>query len=142
MYEKILLPLDLVNEKSQQKAVNTAVQLAQSYNSTLHVMTVVPDFGMSVVGAYFPEDYEESMVTDTKLRLADFVAKHVPDSISCELIVVHGTIYNEILDYANKARVDLIVIASHRPEFKDYLIGPNAARVVRHADCSTMVVRP
>ena len=36
---------------------------------------------------------------------------------------------------------DLIVMASHRPELKDYLIGPNAARVVRHADCSVQVVR-
>ena len=142
MYKKILLPLDLSNEKSQRKAVKTAVQLAQSYNSTLHVMTVVPDFGMSIVGTYFPEDYEESMLTDTKQNLDAYVAKHIPDTIRSKQIVAHGTIYNEILDYANKAKVNLIVIASHRPELKDYLVGPNAARVVRHANCSTMIVRP
>ncbi len=32
-------------------------------------------------------------------------------------------------------------IGSHRPELKDYLLGPNAARVVRHANCSVLVVR-
>lgn len=142
MYKKILLPLDLGNEKSQRKAVKTAVQLAQSYNSSIHVMTVVPDFGMSIVGTYFPEDYEESMITDTRERLSAYVAKNIPDTIKTKLIVAHGTIYNEILDYANKTKVNLIVIASHRPEFKDYLIGPNASRVVRHANCSTMIVRP
>jgi nucleotide-binding universal stress UspA family protein len=35
----------------------------------------------------------------------------------------------------------VIVLASHRPELKDYLLGPNAARVVRHAKCSVLVVR-
>ena len=142
MYKKILLPLDLSNEKSQRKAVKTAVQLAQSYNSILHVMTVVPDFGMSIVGTYFPEDYEESMLTDTKDKLSAYITKHIPDTIKTKQIVAHGTIYNEILDYANKSKANLIVIASHRPEFKDYLVGPNAARVVRHANCSTMIVRP
>ena len=32
-------------------------------------------------------------------------------------------------------------MASHRPELRDYLIGPNAARVMRHADASVLVVR-
>ena len=36
---------------------------------------------------------------------------------------------------------DLIVIGAHKPDFKDYLLGPNAARVVRHSHCSVHVVR-
>jgi nucleotide-binding universal stress UspA family protein len=36
---------------------------------------------------------------------------------------------------------DLIVLAAHRPELKDYLLGPNASRVVRHAKCSVYVIR-
>ena len=42
---------------------------------------------------------------------------------------------------ADKLKCDLIVMASHRPELKDYLLGPNAARVVRHARQSVFVVR-
>jgi nucleotide-binding universal stress UspA family protein len=105
-------------------------------------MTVVPDFGMSIVGTYFPEDFEESMLTDTTDKLSAYMAKHIPDTVKSKQIVSHGTIYNEILDYANVNKINLIVMASHRPEFKDYLIGPNAARVMRHANCSTMIVRP
>ena len=66
MYRKILLPLDLSNIKSQRKALKTAVQLAQTYNSTLHIMTVVPDYGMSIVGTYFPPDHEKTMIAETK----------------------------------------------------------------------------
>lgn len=32
-------------------------------------------------------------------------------------------------------------MAAHRPALKDYLLGPNAARVVRHSNCSVLVVR-
>lgn len=42
---------------------------------------------------------------------------------------------------ADKLGCDLIVLSSHRPEMRDYLIGPNAARVVRHAKQSVLVVR-
>ena len=49
--------------------------------------------------------------------------------------------YEVILAVAKGIDADLIVMASHRPELKDYLLGPNAARVVRHADQSVLVVR-
>jgi len=32
-------------------------------------------------------------------------------------------------------------MASHRPALKDFLLGPNAAKVVRHAKCAVMVIR-
>src|SRR5690554_7137055 len=56
---------------------------------------------------------------------------HVPDEIQVHPHVLHGTIYDEILRAADKLGVEVIVIGSHRPELKDYLLGPNAARVVR-----------
>ena len=142
MYKKILLPIDLGDIKNQRKAVNTAVGFAKTYSSTLHIMTVVPDYGMSIVGTYFPEDHEKTMLSDAKKSLNAFVAKSIPEDIRKKQIVAHGTIYNELLEYANKSKMNLIIMSSHRPELKDYLVGPNAARIVRHAKCSTMIVRP
>jgi nucleotide-binding universal stress UspA family protein len=57
----------------------------------------------------------------------------VPDHIEVHPHVLHGKIYDEILRAADKLGVDVIVMGSHRPELKDYLLGPNAARVMRHA---------
>jgi nucleotide-binding universal stress UspA family protein len=56
-------------------------------------------------------------------------------------IVAEGTIYQEILTAAQIIQADLIVMGSHHLELKDYLLGPNAAKVMRHAACSVMVVR-
>jgi nucleotide-binding universal stress UspA family protein len=52
-----------------------------------------------------------------------------------------GGIYQEILTHADKIGADLIIVASHKPNVGDYLLGSTAARIVRHASCSTLVVR-
>ena len=52
-----------------------------------------------------------------------------------------GRVYDQIITAANKLGVDAIVMASHTPELSDYLLGPNSARVVRHAKQSVFVVR-
>jgi nucleotide-binding universal stress UspA family protein len=65
----------------------------------------------------------------------------VPEDVPVQHIVGHGTAYEEILRVAGDIKSDLIVMGSHRPNMEDYLLGPNAARVVRHANCSVLVVR-
>jgi universal stress protein F len=54
---------------------------------------------------------------------------------------VTGTVYDQIIKTANALSVDCIIVGAHGPSLKDYLIGPNAARVARHAAQSVFVVR-
>ena len=142
MYTDILLPIDLGEVESWQKAVVVAVKLAEAFGSRLHVLTVVPDFGLSVVGQYFPENFEHQAVDHANAALHDWSHRHVPAGLPVQHIVAHGAIYAEILAAAERAKCDLIVMGSHRPALSDYLLGPNAARVVRHFKGSVLVVRP
>ncbi len=141
MYEHILLTVDLTDESSWRKALPTALEYCQAFDATLHLLTVVPDFGMAVVGPFFPEGYAEKAIAQAKKELQDFSAKYVPPKVKAQRVVACGTIYEEILEAARKIDADLIVMGSHRPELKDYLLGPNAARVVRHAKRSVLVIR-
>ncbi|SDX72937.1 universal stress protein [Roseicitreum antarcticum] len=111
------------------------------HEATLHVVSVLPDFGMPLVGSYFRKDYEKDALLAYATALRDWVGTHVPDDVNVRPHVLHGSIYDEILRAADKLDADLIVIGSHRPELKDYLLGPNAARVVRHGRQSVYVVR-
>jgi len=66
----------------------------------------------------------------------------IPERASPSYPASHGaSIYAEILGAAEAAEADLVVVGSHRPAMKDYLLGTNAARVVRHARCSVLVAR-
>jgi len=73
--------------------------------------------------------------------LHEFTAKYVPKGTVVQHIISHGNVYEEIIEAANQVGADVIVIGSHRPKLRDYLLGPNAARVVRHATQSVVVVR-
>lgn len=142
MYSKILLPLDLNEESSWKAALPVAVDLARHYDAQLHVVTVLPDFGKSIVGGYFAKEFETEALERTRAALEDFLDTQLPDEeMDVKGHIAHGTIYEEITSAADKLSTDLIVLASHRPELKDFLLGPNAARVVRHANQSVLVVR-
>ena len=141
MYKTILLPIDLNHDSSWKSALPVAQGLAKANGAKLHVMTVVPEFGMPVVGGFFPEDYERKAMDETKAKIKTLAEGWDLEGVDCQLHVAHGTIYEELLKGAASLGADLIVLASHRPELKDYLLGPNAARVVRHASCSVFVVR-
>jgi len=145
MYKTVLLPIDLNQESSWQKALPTAVEFCKTYSATLHVMNVVPDFGMSVVGSHFPEGFEQKALESARAELHKFVRQNVPDGVPDGLnvrhIVGHGAVYDEILRVAKEIEADLILLAASRPELKDFLLGPNAARVVRHFGGSVLVVR-
>jgi nucleotide-binding universal stress UspA family protein len=141
MYRHILLTVVLTAESSWAEALPTAVEYARAFGSTLHLMTVVPDFGMTVVGQFFPEDFARKAVDQARRDLEALAARAIPADLDVHHEVAYGTIYEQILKTARAVDADLIVMASHRPELKDYLIGPNAARVVRHADRSVLVVR-
>ena len=142
MYKHILLPIDLQHESSWIRALPNALELCGTHGASLHMMTVVPGFGMSIVGQFFPEGYEEKVNAEVMEKLHAFVKDNVPEGVQVQHIVGEGNIYESILNVAGQVEADLIIMASHRPELQDYLLGPNAARVVRHARCSVLVVRP
>ena len=141
MYKELLLSVDLGDESSWTAALPTAIEMCRAFDARLHVVSVVPDFGASSVSQFFPEDYEERMIAEIRSQLDRLLAQEVPRDVSVQPIVAHGTVYHEIIAAAERVGADLIIIASHRPALQDYLIGPNATRVVRHFNGSVLVVR-
>lgn len=141
MFSDILLAVDLGNPKTQSKAVRTAVDQAKAFGSRLHVLTVVPDLNSSIVAGFFPPNFEANALEEARKQLHAYCAEHIPADVTVQHVVAHGSIYQEIVKAAGDLGCDLIIMASHRPELADFLLGPNADRVVRHAACSVMVVR-
>ena len=141
MTKSILLPVDLNHASSWNKALPQAVSLAQANGADLHVLTVIPDYGSSMVGSFFPDDFADNALAETRTALDALIADNIPGDIDTTAHAVHGTIYKVILSTADDTGCDLIVLGSTRPSMQDYLLGPNAARVVRHARQSVFVVR-
>lgn len=141
MFNTILLPIDLSAPASWSKALPAALGLMQDAGGTIHIMTVVPDFGMSVVGSFFEENFEQEALHKVGADLTGWVQENIPEGVDAHPHVTHGRVYEQIMLAADKLEIDAIVMGSHTPELSDYLLGPNAARVVRHAKQSVFVVR-
>ncbi len=141
MYKNILFAVDLNDEGSWRKALPDVIDACKRSNGQLHVLTVLPGYGMSIVGQSFPAGHEAEAKKNAAEKLQKFVADNVPTDIQADCIVDEGSVYDVIIKTSKTVDADLIIVAAHRPELKDYLLGPNAARVVRHAECSVLVVR-
>lgn len=141
MYNSILLPIDLNEPSSWEKSIPVAIDMAKTYGASVRVLTVIPDYGKSIVGSYFPAGFSDKALEDTTAALTKLVADTFPADVSVESTARHGSVYKEVLEVAESIGADLIVLTSHRPARSDYLLGPNAARVVRHAKQSVFVVR-
>ena len=142
MFNNVLIALDLNHDESWRKALPVALDICRHHGATLHAVTVIPELHMPMIASYFPADFTARLVESTNTRLGEFVRSHVPDPVQCTHAVVSGgTVYELILQYADEHGVDLIVLEAYRPDFKDYLLGSNAEKVVRHAQQSVLVVR-
>jgi universal stress protein F len=149
MPRKILVPIDLREESTWEKTIPEAFRLAQANGDEVVIMTVVPELTALLDWRYaIRGELGGSQDLDTKRsvaeacqRLQEIGDEHAPAGTDFEVIARAGTVYEEILNIAEELGVDQIIMAAHRPQLADYLIGPNTARVVRHAKCSVTVVR-
>lgn len=139
MYNKILVPVDLADLEVAQPALEKAVALAKISGAQLRLLNV-----MSMIPAayldYMPSNYD----TQERSR-AEADIKKLADSTglvgNVSTVIRLGAVYHEVLGEGQDWGADLIVVGSHDPSFATYLIGSNAANVVRHAHCSVLVVR-
>lgn len=141
MYKDILLPVDLNDAHAAAVALPAALELCRTFDATLHVMAVMPSFELPMLAQYFPQGYEHHLRDEFVRHLHEFTARHVPPSVKVQSIVGQGRVHQEIVRIAAEIGADLIVMGSHRPELRDYLIGPNAEKVLSRAHCSVLVVR-
>ena len=140
MYKNILLAIDLNDETSCRKPLLSAVELARTFGARLHVLTVVREVEAILKAKTAPLGYD-LITADLENRIAALVRRVDASDLNPNILVTHGvSIYAEILRVAEEVEADLVV-GSHRPAMKDYLLGTNAARVVRHARCSVLVAR-
>ncbi|GED21128.1 universal stress protein [Halomonas halmophila] len=142
MYNKILFPVDLNEAASWSKALPTALTLCRSFGASLHVVTVLPDVQMPLVGGFFPSDYASRAREAVSNAQHDFIRENVPDDIQVQSVIVEGSPWEAIIEASSQVEADLIVMASHtKRKFVDYVLGPNAEHVVHHSKVSVMVVR-
>lgn len=140
MYKTILVPVDLGEMPTAQPALDRAVALANASGGTVRLINVRSLLPVTYM-EFVPPSFDEGQQLEAETRLAEVAAGIPLPAERVSAVVRLGSVYNEVLDEAEKTGADLVVIGSHRPTMATYLLGSNASTIVRHAKCSVLVVR-
>ena len=148
-YKKILCPVDF--SETSRKAFYKAVGYAQVFKAELTVLHVSER--KLTTGGY---EEVEGEAQDTARLEAGLIRRldELQDAghISTEerervvLEITGGKPWAQIVDYADKNDIDVIIMGTHgrggRGGLASVLIGSNTERVVRRAGCDVLAVRP
>ncbi|ANL33378.1 MULTISPECIES: universal stress protein [Rhizobium] len=136
MYRKIIVAIALGGLDRGQDILRKAASLLDAGGEivALNVIEDVPTY----VAIELPANMLEDAMKDSRDRLQALVAA---TEVVATVEIRNGPPAKAIIAAAESHHADLIVLASHVPDFSNYFIGATADRVVRHAKCSVLVER-
>lgn len=136
MYKTILIPIDLAHPEKGEPMIEVAKNMGNK--DTRFVLVNVVEEMPGYVSAELPEELFENAYKYAGKKLKSIAEKA---GIKSDNEVHTGNAHSTILSVAKEQKVDLIIVGSHKPGLQDYFLGSTAARVVRHADCTVLVMR-
>ena len=140
---KILVPVDF--SEPSQKALHYARPFAEQFGASLTLIHVVEPITYPMDFGYIPletPDLEQQRLTDLGAKLAK-LGKGLAASVPVESFIRVGRAWKEIVETAKTQGTDLIIVSTHGyTGLQHALLGSVAEKVVRHAPCPVLVVRP
>ena len=140
MFKRIIVAVDLADPAPTPKGLEQAVEIAKASGGELRLVNVQPIVPATFM-EYVPADFDVEQVKRAEETVASLVAGVDLPVGRKSGAARAGGIYHELLQEASDWGADLVVVGSHQPAISDYLLGSNATTIVRHANCSVLVVR-
>ena len=157
-FKRILCPVDLSGFSME--ALRLAVQVAKSGEAVLDIlhvihnpfdelyMTSITESDPAMMEAYAAEPSRRAKIVRATEEHAEVLLKQFCHDTVSGVANVHyhirlGDPFENILDASEDFLTDLIVLATHgRTGIKRLVIGNVAEKVVRHARCPVLTVKP
>ncbi len=142
---KILVPVD--GSKYSMEAIKVAADYAKTKGAEICLINVMPHIE-TLMGIEFLPSEREKLAKELE-KNADYIVQQAcgiltgEDVIAtCRHIVASTSVPDAIIDYADKEKIDLIIIGSRGlGKSSRYKMGSVASKVVKHSPCSVYVVK-
>jgi len=142
---KILVAVDGSNPSFN--ASNYAIDLAKRYDAELIVLNIVSpvpysQFEYANIGRMKEIETMEKEKAQQKLDKVKQKATEKKVSVKTDVLIKYTSVVKEIVEYAEKMKIDMIVIGSRGlTGFKKLLLGSVASGVVTYSHCPVLVVK-
>ena len=146
--KRILCPTDFSEPSFD--ALKIAVELARHFGAALNVIHVVPPVPVHspypdppLASSFEVDLYQQELALHGEKALQSLVGRMVSQDIPTLAMVLTGEAAPEIVAFAAKEHIDLIVIATHGlTGWRHFITGSVTEKVVRQAPCAVLTIRP
>jgi nucleotide-binding universal stress UspA family protein len=137
--KRILIAHD--GSKSSDRALKRGLEIAERFDSTVTVITVIPSLYLTELMEVDRERILQALSKDAQEMMTKIKAG--PKNVrSLKTVIRQGSPADEILKAAEKMKADIIVTGSHgRHGAQKFLLGSVSSKVIDHATCNVLVVK-
>jgi len=147
-FRNILVPLDgsELAEKALEPANQAAMAMAQYGNEPrpvrLTLLRVLSPMALLAADPYLYDEMMRMSSDEAQAYLNQVASTMTANGVVIETKIVNGSSAEAIVQYAEGAGVDLIVMSSHgRTGSRRWVYGSVAEKVMHHAPCATAIIR-
>jgi nucleotide-binding universal stress UspA family protein len=138
--KKILVAHD--GSKTSDKALKKAVELAVGLDSSLTVLSVIPELYLTELSDMDRQRITAALTEEAKQAMEKIRVSLASRPIETKTIMRQGLPAEKILETAQKMKVDLLVVGSHgRHGARKFLLGSVSSKVVDYSTCPVLVVK-
>jgi len=145
MFENILVPIDL-NPKAYAASMY-ALNIAHKYNAKLFLLNISDklrskdDLVMSRVSVSDLENGFKEYALNAKHFMKDLLDDKIYNKVKIKYFVREGKPTNQIIDFANDNRIDLIVMGTNgKDSISDHLLGSTSSNIVAKSNVPVLTV--
>jgi nucleotide-binding universal stress UspA family protein len=141
--KNILVPTDF--SENSDFAMQRAVELAKVFNAVVHMVYVVPELTgkLGEIMRYDPKNLRKDLEKRCEAYFQEQLGK-LPEGhgVKIETHVKVGVPFKQLLKYQKQMYIDLIVITSKgESAIEEVFFGGTSLKILRYAECSTLLVR-
>lgn len=137
MYENIAVPVDLYHMDKLEKALKVTGDLAKAYSSKVFLLAVASSAANEV--SHDPEEFADRLATFAKMKEQELGVEFVGVVIPCTDPA--ADMDHALNHWLHDNPIDLVVMASHVPTFKDHIFHAHGSYLASHTDKSILLVR-
>ncbi|KRO00777.1 universal stress protein [Companilactobacillus kimchiensis] len=140
MTKKILVAID--GSENSFDGLYEAIDMAPKTHADLNLISVVNDANLPTnIGVSYEPDLTEQLQKDAEFNLRK--AESIVDNsgLKCKIRVLYGEPQDEIIDYASKHKVSLIIMGKCRARGVERILTHSVGNfVVNHTKINTLIV--
>lgn len=142
--KKILAPCDF--SKTAINAFRFALDVAMQSKGTVHLLNIIelPVIHDPIIMPVltFEQDFLKELKEKALAEFNKIITKYNQEGVKVVLNVEFGSPARMITEFVEKNSIDLIIMGSHGASgFREYFVGSNAEKVVRHSAVPVLVMK-